>query len=405
MWIIALAWKNIWRNRSRTVITIAAIFFAVILSVLTSSLWKGVFDNLIKNMVSFYSGYIQVHSNGYWNEQVLDNSFQLTKTVQQRLLQDSNINGFAPRLESFALASSRDITKGCMVMGVDPERENGITQLKNKVTEGRYFHSSDKSVLIGSGLAQRLQLQLNDTIVLIGQGYHGATAAGKYQIGGILKFGSPDLNDKVLYMPLLLAQELYGADSMITACVLSLKNPSMLNTTANRLRSTVGDGYEVMTWEEIMPEVLQHMKTDTANMKIIQGILYILISFGIFGTFIMMMVERKYEMGMLVAIGMKKIKLIILLLIESLLTVLSGCILGLLTSIPIVYYLQKHPIKFSGNTAKVYERFGFEAIWPTSTDTSIFVTQGIIVLMIGLVLSLYPVYTTIRLDPVTAMKR
>jgi len=119
----------------------------------------------------------------------------------------------------------------------------------------------------------------------------------------------------------------------------------------------------------------------------------------------MMMVERKYEMGMLVAIGMKKIKLIILLLIESLLTVLSGCILGLLTSIPIVYYLQKHPIKFSGNTAKIYERFGFEAIWPTSTDTSIFVTQGIIVLVIGLVLSLYPVYTTIRLDPVTAMRR
>jgi ABC-type lipoprotein release transport system permease subunit len=78
MWIITLAWKNIWRNKSRTVITIAAIFFAVILSVLTSSLWKGFFDNLIKNMVSFYSGYIQVHSNGYWNEQVLDNSFQLT---------------------------------------------------------------------------------------------------------------------------------------------------------------------------------------------------------------------------------------------------------------------------------------------------------------------------------------
>jgi putative ABC transport system permease protein len=220
-----------------------------------------------------------------------------------------------------------------------------------------------------------------------------------------LKFGSPDLNDKVLYMPLLLAQELYGADSMITTCVLSLKKLATLNATANRLKTTLGNNYEVMTWEEIMPEVVQQMKTDTANKKIIQGILYILVSFGIFGTIIMMIVERKYEMGMLVAIGMKKIKLITLLSIESLLTVLTGCILGILTSIPIVYYLHKHPIKLSGNVAQVYERFGFEAIWPTSTDTSIFISQGVIVLIIGLVLSLYPVYTTIQLNPVTAMRR
>jgi putative ABC transport system permease protein len=404
MWIITLAWKNIWRNKSRTVITIAAIFFAVILSVLNSSLGKGVFDNMIKNMVSFYSGYIQVHKGGYWNEQVLDNSFQLTDTIQQ-LSQDDNINALAPRLESFALASSQDITKGCLVIGVDPEKENSITQLKNKVMKGSYFHAIDQSVLIGSGLAQRLELHLNDTVVLIGQGYHGATAAGKYKISGILKFGSPDLNDKVLYMPLLLAQELYGADSMITTCVLSLKKLATLNATANRLKTTLGNNYEVMTWEEIMPEVVQQMKTDTANKKIIQGILYILVSFGIFGTIIMMIVERKYEMGMLVAIGMKKIKLITLLSIESLLTVLTGCILGILTSIPIVYYLHKHPIKLSGNVAQVYERFGFEAIWPTSTDTSIFISQGVIVLIIGLVLSLYPVYTTIQLNPVTAMRR
>ncbi len=91
------------------------------------------------------------------------------------------------------------------------------------------------------------------------------------------------------------------------------------------------------------------------------------------------MVERKFEMGMLVAIGMKKIKLMILLLIESVLTVLAGCLLGIIASIPLVYYFNRHPLKIGGETAKAYERFGFEPIFPTSTEASNFISQGLIV--------------------------
>lgn len=130
-----------------------------------------------------------------------------------------------------------------------------------------------------------------------------------------------------------------------------------------------------------------------------------LICFGIFGTLLMMMVERKFEMGMLVAIGMKKTKLMLLLLIESVLTVLAGCLLGIAASIPLVYYFNRHPIKIGGDTAETYQRFGFEPIFPTSVDASVFIRQGIIVLIIGLILSLYPMYKAMRLNPVTAMKK
>ena len=98
MWLTRLAWKNIWRNKSRSLITMASVFFAVILSVLTSSLQDGVFDNLIKNVVSFYSGYMQVHKKGYWDEQLLDNSFTASGKVEQLALSDKNISAFSPRL-------------------------------------------------------------------------------------------------------------------------------------------------------------------------------------------------------------------------------------------------------------------------------------------------------------------
>ena len=394
-----------WRNRNRTIISMAAVFFAVILSVITSSLQDGIFGNLVKNVVSFYTGYVQVHKQGYWDEQNLDNSIESSESVRQAILRIKNVTRVTSRLESFALVSSGDITRGAIVVGIETENENRITLLKNRLRYGDYLTDDDNAVLLAEGLAGRLNLLVGDTIVLIGQGYHGATAAGKYRVKGIIRFGSPELNEKTLFMPLGATQEFFGANGMITSYVLSLKNTSDLEFTASSSRAALGPSYEVKTWGEIIPDVKQHIETDSNNMKYIQGILYMLICFGIFGTIVMMMVERRFEMGMLVAVGMKKTRLIGLFLLESVFTVFAGCVLGLITSIPIVYYLNRHPLKMGGETARIYERFGFEAIFPASLDASNFISQGLIILVIGLVLSLYPIYKVIRLNPVTAMKR
>jgi putative ABC transport system permease protein len=292
-----------------------------------------------------------------------------------------------------------------MVIGIDPDKENSITDLRNKVIEGEYLIANDRSILLAEGLARRLKLNLSDTLVLFGQGYHGAMAVGKFHIKGILKFGSPDLNDQSLYLSLPAAQELYAAEHLLTSYVIGLENPNILDPTAASIQRTLGENFEAMTWEEMMPEVIQHIKTDKGSMVIIQGVLYMLIGFGIIGTLLMMMVERKYEMGMLVAIGMKKVKLMQLLMIESILTIVSGCILGILASIPIVFYLNRYPIRFKGELADMYEEFGFEAIFPTSTDPKIFLTQGMIVLILALLLSLYPIVKIAWLNPVTAMKK
>lgn len=405
MWLLQLAWKNLWRNKSRTAITIAAIFFAVLLSVLTSSLKTGIFDNLINNVVSFYSGYIQVHKKGYWEDQLLDNSFTHSNSNSNTISANSNITKIAPRLESFALASTGEITKGCLVVGVIPDAENAITKLAEKLVKGAYLQANDKGILISEGLLKRTKLALHDTLVLIGQGYHGTTAAGKYPINGVVKFGSPDLNDKLIYMPLALAQDMYGAKDMITSYALALNDVNDLTLTANTLKSQLGDEYEVMTWGEMMPDIKQHIGNDTQNMLVVQAVLYLLISFGIFGTLLMMMAERRFELGMLIAIGMKKSKLAALLLFESVLTVLLGCILGIAASIPVVFYFNKWPIQISGNMATAYERFGFEAIFPTSVDPANFISQGITVLVIGLALSFYPIYVVWKLNPVEAMRK
>ena len=139
-------------------------------------------------------------------------------------------------------------------------------------------------------------------------------------------------------------------------------------------------------------------------MYTIQVILYLLICFGIFGTLLMMMAERQHEMGMLIAIGMKKAKLVQVVLAESVLTVLVGCIAGMTASVAVTYYLKFYPIRFGGDMADMYKRYGFEPIFPASMNPTIFFTQGILVLALALVLGLYPMFKVLRMNPVLAMR-
>jgi ABC-type lipoprotein release transport system permease subunit len=315
------------------------------------------------------------------------------------------VQTLAPRLESFALIAYGELTKGCLVVGIDPNKEDTITGLKSKLSGGSFINIGDTAVMMADGLLKRMEASVGDTVVLIGQGYHGSTAAGKFPVKGSLRFGSPELNDKALFMPLPAAGDLYGAPGMITSYVLSVSNVKDLYPITMSVREKAGPELEVLNWEEMMPDIKQHIETDTKNMQVVHYILYLLICFGVFGTMLMMMAERKYEMGMLLAIGMKKSRLITAMVFESVMTVLGGCLLGVLASIPIVYYLHQHPIRIGGRVAEAYQRFGFEPVFPASVDPDNFISQGIIVLILGLVLSLYPVIKITRMEPVKSMKR
>ena len=153
MYLVWLAWKNLWRNRSRTLITVSAVFFSVILSVLASSLKSGIFEQLVKNVAGIYSGYIQLHRKGYWNEQMIDNGFQISNNLENKIKASDKVSALAPRLESFALVSAGESTKGCMVIGIDPQAESTIIQLDKRLVKGKYLNKDlGHDALVSDGL-------------------------------------------------------------------------------------------------------------------------------------------------------------------------------------------------------------------------------------------------------------
>jgi ABC-type lipoprotein release transport system permease subunit len=400
-----LTWRNLWRNPRRSLITMSSVAFAVMLAIVMGSLQKGIFDNLIRDVVSFYSGYLQVHHEGYWDEQVLEESFPEDAAMVRKLSQIEGVKAVVPRLETFALASVGSLTKGCLVAGTEPERERAMTRLPEKLSAGEYLDGRGKGILIGEGLARKLQVGVDDTVILLGQGYQGSMAAGKYRVLGLLRFGAPQLNDAMVYMDLVTARQFTGAENLLTSLAFALENPQDLARIQQAVRKVSGPGYEVMTWGEMMPEISNHIKADRAGLYVMIGILYSIIAFGLFSTVLMMMAERRYEFGMLIAIGMKKSRLALTLVMENLFITIIGTLAGMAVSLPLVMLLKQKPLRLTGNVAEAYEKFGFEAIFPAALDGAIFLNQALTVMVLALVIGLYPIVHVARINPVMAMKK
>ncbi len=465
-----LAWKNLWRNRKRTLITAASVFFAVFLSLIMRSFQLGTYQKLYRDVIESYSGYLQLQNAGYLDEPGLDNGFVVDASVIEKLEADPEVTAVIPRLESFALAASGSRTQGVMVIGMDPSREHEGLNLRNRMVKYKltpeaagalraealparslrlldllinesytneeklmldlglspgdssaflpvlrkhasfsngYLDPSDTaSAIIGSGLSGYLQAGVGDTLVLMGQGYHGTSAAGLFVIKGIVSLPTPDLDNIFVYLPIEAARWLYAAPGMATSAIINIRDSDdrELLKTRERLNALTGDDLKVRDWKELNALLLNQMEADNRSGAIMLGILYLVIAFGVFGTVLMMLAERRREFGMLVSIGMQKHRLARVISLEMLMIGLLGVLAGVAASLPLVYYGNARPLRFRGEMAKMYEEYGFEAVMPMLQPDSYYLWQVVIVLLIIAVAVIFSVRKIFKLNVINALR-
>jgi putative ABC transport system permease protein len=397
-----IAWRNLWRNPRRTWITIAAVVMAVFFSTFMSSMQEGTYARMIDNIVKFYTGYIQVHHPDYWESRSINDCFEPDSILSKAIL-SSGITLAVPRLESFTLVSSGYSTKGCALIGIDPEKEDRLTGLSKWISQGRYLSQQDSGILLAVNIAKNLGVNIGDTLVLISQGYHGTTASALMPVRGILKFPSPQLNGFGAYIELNRAWDFFGVRGRVTSIAMMVRDYREVNSTAQQLRRKLGSRYNVKTWNEMQPDLLKMIEGDRAGSVIMKGILYMVVGFGILGTIIMMMAERKKEMGVLIAIGMHKYRLQRILCYESLCISLLGVLLGIGISMPLLAIMIHHPIALSGKYAEVYESFGIEAVMYFSIIPRVFINQALTILVIALLIVVYPWLTIRRMNVIRAL--
>lgn len=407
--MLVLAWRNIWRNKRRTLITLSSVAMAVMLSSVMSSMQQGQYDQMIDNTVGSFSGHIQIQHSDYFEESTLNHTFTADSSFIQKLDSKEDISAAIPRLETYSLAAGREKSRATMVLGIDVEKEKELSEPNQKIISGTYFESNtDNAVLISEGLSEFLNVQTNDTLVLIGQGFRGMSATGAYPVKGVVKFGLPDMNSRMVYLPITTAGDFLATQNRLTSIALLLEDPRDSERFAEKLSNELTSEQEniaVISWQTLMPELVQAIQADRGSAYILMLILYIVVGFGILGTVLMMTAERSYEFGVMLAIGTSRLKMIGMIIIEMFFITLLGVLSGILISQPVIWYYHINPMHFTGQAALAIEEYGMEPFIRFSTEPEIVFIQAAIVLAITMIIALYPVLHMYKLKPVSAMRR
>lgn len=401
--LLKLAWRNIWRNKRRTLITLGMIQFAVVLATLMATLRDGIMESQIDDVVGGFQGYGAISDTGYIKEPIIDRVIPYNDSIQESLLNHSDIKAFSPRILGGGMMTLGEKFKIISVAGVNPELEDSLTHLSSRIVKGRFLQNTGE-VVLGKGLAKRLKAEVDSVVFVNGMGYHGNTANLMLKVVGVVKLPNLQEDKRTAFVNLEEAIEGFATEGMVSKIALSFKNNGEAKATVNRLKKDYSGRVSIYSWDEINESLYMMVVMNDAANVIVSAMLYFIISFGLFGTIIMMLSERKREFGVLIAIGMSKRKLANLVYLENTFMALIGTVLGFLIAIPIVYYFNQNPLELTGQEASDMEKFGFNPVLKMSMNLKIFMYQAITVLGISLLFSLYPILKIRSMNENKAMR-
>ncbi|MGD8963252.1 MAG: FtsX-like permease family protein [Desulfobacterales bacterium] len=403
-----MAWRNIWRNPRRTLLTVCAITFASVLLVFMLSFQFGSYETMINTSVKISTGHLQVQAEPYQEKKSIRFVIPEPQAIAKVVEQIPEIAAYTFRGQAFALISSADRTYGVVLTGIDPQKEARVSRLKQLVREGHFLASNDRNqAVVGKLLARNLRARIGDELTLLGQGRDGSIAATVVSVKGIFSSGIDEFDRATMQIPLTTFQDTFSMDQAVHEIVIVGKSLSDVAGIKAKLQRALWalEGrkkLKTLDWQELMPGLRQAIEMDLISGLIFYGLLIIVVAFSILNTFLMAIFERTKEFGVMMAIGTTPRRLTKILLLESMTITLIGIIAGIGIGIGITAYFQVHGIDFAGGS-ELLSQFGITGrMYPKLSFLS--VTIGpFMVLFFTFFAALYPALKIRRLLPVDAM--
>ncbi len=403
---LKFAWRNIWRNKRRTLITIFAVVFATSLTVIMRGIQLGSYAYFIRTIAGDYSGYIQIQRAGYKDDASLRKTFYFTEDIKKLLDSDPDIIAYAPRLFANVLVSSGENSYGGFVYGVEPSLEKKYSNFHNKIVKGSFLNSnSSGEIVLGYKLFQNLKLNIGDELIILGQGIDGGLYDGRFKVIGVVKLGYTELDNTIIFMNLKDLQDFLYAENRVSVISVLLSDFGKIEKVRKKFSDILSQkNLVVLGWGEVMVELKQTIDFDNVSGILFLAFLIILVAFGILNTVSMSVFERFNEFGILLAIGFKNKKLALIVFFEIIIITIIGIIIGCIIGGAVNYYIIKNPIVLTGEYASIYEDFGFEPKLVSSLNPRIFLNTGLSILFVSLVSGLVSIYRVYKLEPLKGIR-
>ena len=403
-----MAWRNVWRNPRRSVLTMSAVAFAALVLIFMLSWQFGSYETMINSAVAVHSGHLQVQAEGYLKKRGMRRVVKHPEEVTRIIARIPEVKAFTTRACAFSLTSSDKRSYAALVVGIDPAREPEVSTLKTLVRRGAFLAPDDRhQALLGRLLARNLKVGLGDEIVLLGQGRDGSIAASAVRVKGIFSSGQDEFDRSTLQIPLAAFQEIYAMGGAVHEVVIRGRGLEVVPrieaaVSSGLANAKAGDGLVVLDWKELMPGLVQSIQMDLVSGLVFYVILIVVVAFSILNTFLMAVFERKKEFGVLMALGSKPNRLSAMILTECGLMTGLGIGAGILLGSIVTLYYQAHGIAFSGSS-EVLRQFGLpERMYPELSLLSIAAGAGVVLIITSFAV-VYPALRVRRLRPVEAL--
>lgn len=405
MVIIVMAWRNIWRNKIRSLIIIGSVALGLVAGLFVLSLYKGIMDDRVNTVIREEVAHLQIHHATFKEDYDPQYVVREKERVSEYLNGMPNVLAYTVRTITQGMVATGTGSSGVEIIGVDPGKENTVSQLNSRIIQGAGFDVSKKNqVLIGKKLAEKMHLKINSKAILTFTDRESNIISAAFRVAGIYQTDNTPRDERLTYVRRDDLNSLLSLGDEYHEVAILLKNDEDVESVSAELKTVFGD-LRIETWEGLSPETKLMIDTTDQYSYIFITIIMFALSFGIINSMLMAVLERSREIGMLLALGMNRLRVFAMILTETIFLTLSGTPAGILITWLIVMFYNRHGLDITAIGGEAMSSFGFGTMIYPAFPWDKMVTEMAIVISAAFISSLFPALKAIRLQPVEALQK
>lgn len=404
--ILAIAWRNIWRKKVRSLVVICAVSLGLYGALFALAFSLGMFEQRIQSAIKYEISHIQMHHPVFNENKEIIYTINNTDSVTRILSTIPGISASAERIKCLAMAQSARAAKGVVLLGILPEKEKNITLIHSKILDssGTYFaENKENALVIGEKLMKELKLKYRSKVTFTLQDIEGNMINAAFRISGVFKTSNPLFDETTVFVnKTALAEIIKLQPQQSHEIAIIIDDSKNLESITNKIKQTFPH-LEIQHWKTIQPDLGMGADMMDMMMYIILIILLAAMAFGIINTMLMAVLERTRELGMLIAIGMNRRKIFSMVMLETVLLSMVGGIIGMLLSYVTITYFGIYGLKISALT-EGFNAYGFENVIYTHLDGYQYLILTFLIILTGIISSVSPAIKALKINPATAVR-